>query len=276
KNAREKGYFFIEKGFSSFEISSLFQPDLFSKARIMVIREILNNEDLEKQFQKQAKALVSSDDLIILSQFGKVKPTSPFLKRITKDGAKVESFPLLVGPSLDSWLKEKTNSLMAKIDSLALSSLKEICSGDLFCLEVEIKKLACFSSFINRKNVALLSRFDDKTNIFATLDCLAQRNKKKALLLLQKHLNKGENALYLLSMLAFQVRNLILVKRFADLGALKLGLNSFVFSKALGLKDNFALAELENLFLAIFQTDFKIKTGQVEPEEALFDLVASF
>ena len=43
-----------------------------------------------------------------------------------------------------------------------------------------------------------------ETAIFETIDTLAQRNKKKALRLLQDHLDKGDSPFYLLKMINFQ------------------------------------------------------------------------
>ncbi|OIO46108.1 hypothetical protein COX24_02295 [bacterium (Candidatus Gribaldobacteria) CG23_combo_of_CG06-09_8_20_14_all_37_87_8] len=250
------------------------QQSIFASNKIIVLRNVLENENFKKQLLKKIEELSFLKDIIILSQLNEAKPSESLLKKLGKAGVKVEEFSFLEGPALDSWIKKEALFLGASIDSFSINSLISFCSADLFCLSSEIKKLACFSDKINKEALKTLSFQKQEINIFETIDSLAQKNKQKALTLLQKHLNKGESPLYLLSMFAYQMRNLILVKQFFSLGAFKLGINPFVFRKLALLRDNFSFDELKKFFFTLFEVDYKIKTGKILPEQALFDLIS--
>ena len=282
KEALKKGYSFVEQNFLDatlvdFSIfwNLLSQKSFFSSDKIIILRNVLNDETFKKQLLKEIEKLASLKDLIILSHFGKVKPSDVLFKKLQKTEAIIEDFSLLTGAALDSWIKNEAASFNVTIDNSAFHFLKSLCAADLFCLSSEIKKLACFSNKIDKEVLEILSFRKQEINIFETIDSLAQKNKKKALALLQKHLNKGESPLYLLSMFAYQIRNLILVKQFFSLGAFKLGINPFVFRKLALLRDNFSFEELKKFFFALFEVDYKIKTGKILPEQALFDLISS-
>ncbi|MDP2951088.1 MAG: DNA polymerase III subunit delta [bacterium] len=280
EKALKKGYAFVEQNpldakdldFSVFW-NLLSQKSFFSSNKVIVLRNVLENEEFKKQFFKKIEDISSFEDVFILSQPSKVKPSESLLKKLKKIGAKIEEFSPLEGQALNAWIKKEALSLGANIDIFSINSLINFCSVDLFCLSSEIKKLACFSDKIDKESLKTLSFQRGEINIFETIDSLAQKNKKKALSLLQEHLNKGENPLYLLSMFAYQIRNLILVKQFFPLGAFKLGISPFVFRKLAPLRDNFSFDELKKFFFALFEVDYKIKTGKILPEQALFDLI---
>jgi len=65
-------------------------------------------------------------------------------------------------------------------------------------------------------------------NIFSTIDAIAQKEKKRAASLIRRHLENGDSPSYILSMISYQLRNLISVKglKGKNLSQLKL---SFLF-----------------------------------------------
>jgi len=98
---------------------------------------------------------------------------------------------------------------------------------------------------------------------------------------LQKHLDGGDNPLYLLSMVAYQFRNLLVVKELAEKGLMyasivkKSGLHPFVVKKSYFACSQFSFDYLKQLYRKIFQIDADIKTGKIEPETALEIFVAT-
>ena len=53
-----------------------------------------------------------------------------------------------------------------------------------------------------------------------------------------------------------------------------IGISPFVFRKLALLRDNFSFDELKKFFFTLFEVDYKIKTGKILPEQALFDLIS--
>jgi len=112
-------------------------------------------------------------------------------------------------------------------------------------------------------------------DIFKTIDAIAARQKKTALRLLNKHLKIGESPIYILSMINYQFRNLLILKEGEDISELQkeTGLSPFQIKKANWQASQFTLERLKKLYRKIFQIDLGIKTGQIEPEEGLELLV---
>jgi len=123
--------------------------------------------------------------------------------------------------------------------------------------------------------VELMVKPKIEADIFKTIDALAQRNKKQALYLIRKHLEKGDPPLYILSMINFQFRNLLVVKDLIErqkpyYAILKITkLHPFVVRKSYEQAGKFTLPELKKIYQKIFQADLSIKTGRMEPETAL-------
>jgi DNA polymerase-3 subunit delta len=146
----------------------------------------------------------------------------------------------------------------------------------------EIKKLVSFKSKrrIEAEDVELLVKPKIEADIFKTIDAIAQKNKKQALFLIHKHLEKGDSPLYLLSMINFQFRNLLMIKDlieknrpyYAILKTTKL--HPFVVKKSWQLANKFTFQELKKIYQKIFQADLSIKTGKIEPKITLELLLA--
>jgi len=132
---------------------------------------------------------------------------------------------------------------------------------------------------IGEEDVELLVRPKIETDIFKTIDAISSRNKKQALLLIHKHLEKGDSPLYLLSMINFQFRNLLLVKSCESKAELyvndtrilseKLKLHPYVIRKSIQQARRFTIDELKKIYQKIFQADLNIKTGKIDPQTAL-------
>jgi len=77
-------------------------------------------------------------------------------------------------------------------------------------------------------------------------------------------------------MFIYQFRNLMAVKS-AEGNPNKLNrlkLHPFVLRKTIGHASRFSLAELKKIYQKIFETDYQIKTGRIDPEQGIKMLVA--
>jgi len=161
--------------------------------------------------------------------------------------------------------------------------LVELVGNDLWQLANEIKKISLYKK--KEKKVAIsdvefLVRPKIETDIFKTVAAVANKEKKKALRLIQKHLEKGDSPLYLLTMINFQFRNLLIAcsfrengKTLSDLLQLKLS-HPYVAKKSWLASHAFALNQLKKIYQRIFEADFAIKTGKIAPEIGLKMLIA--
>jgi len=124
-------------------------------------------------------------------------------------------------------------------------------------------------------DVRLLVKSKIESDIFKTIDAISQKNKKQAIFLIHKHLETGDSPHYLLSMINFQFRNLLIIKDLIEknrpyYAILKISkLHPFVVKKSYQEANKFTFPELKKIYQKIFQVDLDIKTGRVSPEAAL-------
>ena len=124
-------------------------------------------------------------------------------------------------------------------------------------------------------DVRLLVKSKIESDIFKTIDAISQKNKKQAIFLIHKHLETGDSPHYLLSMINFQFRNLLIIKDLNEknrpyYAILKISkLHPFVVKKSYQEANKFTFPELKKIYQKIFQVDLDIKTGRVSPEAAL-------
>ncbi len=242
----------------------------------------------QEEFYEEIKSLENMQDVVVVYEDGECDKRLKLFKSLLKE-CKCQEFALLDGRQLKAWTQKELEKLRGKINLDAMDLLISYVGADLWRLSGELKKLANFTAgdvsakqgrSIRKDDVEALVRPNVENDIFKTIDALATKNKKQALLLLKKHLDGGEAPLYLLSMIGWQFRNLLMVKELAEKGLMyasiekKSGLHPFVVKKNYFMCSQFSFEELKKIYRRIFQIDSDIKTGKVEAETALDLLVA--
>jgi DNA polymerase-3 subunit delta len=120
-----------------------------------------------------------------------------------------------------------------------------------------------------------------EANIFDLVDCVGRREADRALRLLHRMLDEEAAPLYLLTMLARQIRILIQVSELREQGhtpkeiASRLKMHPYVVDKGLAQSRNFSMAQLEAAYQRLVETDWAIKAGRSEDVLALDMLVVA-
>lgn len=217
---------------------------LFQTKKLVVLRNLFQNKELLEKLKEWKKFFLETQDIVVFFEQGEVKGRDPFFTFL-KEHAKAQEFLPLSPASLRAWVQKEFLGYEVRLGEGVVDKLVRIHKNDLFALANEIKKLAAFvkteGSALSLEQMNLLLKEPLETDIFFTIDTIQQGNKKKALEFLLSHLEKGESPFYLLSMFAWYART----------------------------KGTKAMHE------KIFQTDLAMKTGKMEPNLALFSLVAS-
>jgi len=155
--------------------------------------------------------------------------------------------------------------------------LAALVGNDLRLLDQEIEKLLLYAEGrqVTSQDVQTLVSLARQASIFELVDCVGRRQTDRALHLLHRLLEEGEAPLYLLTMLARQVRILIQVSELRSQGvppaqvAGRLKLHVYVAEKALAQAQNFSPAQLEAAHQRLVETDWAIKTGKCDEVLAL-------
>ncbi|MDO8530368.1 MAG: DNA polymerase III subunit delta [bacterium] len=263
--------------YNHFKISSM-----FDEKKLIILKNVFSNKKFQEDFAKEIKDVEALKDIVVIYESEVCDARLKIFKLLVKE-CKAQDFALLDAKNTKAWAGRELAALGAKINMDALDLLVSYVGSDLWRLSHEINKLVNYkkTSVIKREDVELLVKPKIEMDIFKTIDALAQKNKKQALNLVHKHLDEGDNPLYLLSMIAFQFKNLLVIKELAERGLMyasivkKSGLHPFVVKKNYYACNQFSFEKLKEIYHQIYQVDLDIKTGKIEPETALDLLVAS-
>jgi len=257
------------------------QTSMFKEKKLVVVANPFLSPVFKERFSEEIDAFSGSDDILVLLQEGETSKNSVLLKLLLKK-AKCQEFDILTGQNLKSWAEKRFFKYGGKTDFGAVDFLVGRVGSDLWRMDNEIRKLSNYGKgrVIGKEDVRLMVRPYIETDIFKTIDAVAQRKKDIALGLLQKHSESGDSPLYLISMINYQFRNLLVVKDFVerckpyDVIIKKSGLHPFVVKKSYSQCREFSFEELKKIYQKIFRIDFEIKTGKVNPEAGLELLIA--
>ncbi|MEM4260133.1 MAG: DNA polymerase III subunit delta, partial [Candidatus Woesearchaeota archaeon] len=186
-------------------------------------------------------------------------------------------FDNLQGIKLEKWAKSEIEKRGSKIEKETLEKLMSYVSNDIWQLDQEIEKLTLYkkNKTIEKKDIDEIVTANIQVNIFNLIDNIGIKNKKNAILELNKLLEKGEEPLYILKMLIYQIKNMLLIK---DLIKNNFGKKEiiqitkkhpFVIEKTINQIKNFTLNELISIYDKIFDLEIDIKRGKQKPQNAL-------
>ena len=283
-----KYFDFKKDDFDSFrkEIQS---ASIFKKKKLIIFKNVFFRKDIQKELLNWIKKSIKQkrSEIILLYEQNFIPQSKSSLFKILKKYGKCQEFKFFGDEKLKNWAEREFKKYQIEINPEALKQLIKFTGNDLWQLSNEIKKISTFKKFSNndqtnrkinrieKKDIELLVRPKIETNIFKTIDALAERKKKQSFILLVKHLKKGDAPLYLLSMIVYQIRNLLIIKSFLEdkktyNQILKISkLHPYVVRKTIEQAKMFSLNELKKIYKRIFLADLNIKTGKIDAQSAL-------
>ena len=279
-----KNFDFRENSFEDFW-DAFRSYSMFDEKKLMIVRNVFSNIKIEKDFEKSLEKLSKSKEVVLFYE-EEVDEKKPLFELLKKQG-KSQNFKLLKGKALKNWVKREFKKYSANIDESALNLLLDFVGNNLWQMSNEIKKLVNYKrkpafakasagkEKIETKDVRTLIRPKIETDIFKTIDAIAAQNKKRALLFIKKHLERGDSPSYILAMINFQFRNLLIIKDLIDRGKSlaaifrEANLHPYVIKKSYAVAKKFQFDELKKIHQKIFKADLGIKTGKISPQAAL-------
>jgi DNA polymerase III subunit delta len=181
---------------------------------------------------------------------------------------------------LPDWILRRARNKGGRMNREAADLLAVLVGSDLRLLDQEIEKLLLYAEDrpVAAEDVRTLVSRARETNIFDLVDCVGRREMDRALRLLHGLLEDGLAPLYLLTMLARQIRILIQVSELRQQGLAqpdivsRLKLHPFVVEKGLAQAAGFTLEQLQTAHQRLIEADWSIKTGRV-PEVLALDML---
>lgn len=279
---------YVEPGNFSFEDAKNESQtiSMFDEKKLVIFRNSLDKLREEEKAMDFLKKFIDSKDIVVIYEDKEVDKRLSLVKFLEKE-AKAQEFQFLDGAKLKSWAKGILDGLEAEIDPMALEKLVEYVGSDLWWMKNEAEKLASYRNgkTITVNDVDLLVKPRIEPEIFKTIDAIAFNShwagKKQALRLVHEHLDNGDHPLYLLSMISFQFRNLLVIKDLMEKNVPYYSIpkitkmHPFVVKKSYEQARKFSIRELKKIYQKIFQVDLSIKTGRLDPTAALDFFIVS-
>jgi len=266
----------------------LFQYSMFIKKKLFFLENLFSNQKFKEKFLEKIKEIAKSQDLIVVFEKKELPKRDKLFLNLKKYG-KSQEFEYLKGRVLENWIKNEFQREKIKVSDQAINLLLEFIGNDLWQLSNEIKKLVCLKEPLKTRDLIEEVKSEDvevlikpklEVNVFKIIDALSQKNKKKALKLIQESLFKENKPLVILNMINFQFRGLLIAKTLMEEGKtlndfLKLNiLKPYPTRKCWYASTGFSLNQLKRIYQKIFEADLNMKTGKIQPEEGLKMLIA--
>lgn len=251
----------------------------FQKILVGKIEELIKKYDLHKIKDAVLLVVENSDNKQISAG------SKGLFEVLKKPGNLVENINCLEGVKLTNWIKNEFAARGCAIEPVALKKLVDYIGSDSYSLALNIEKLANYLSgssgnkILKAEDVELLISSKVDLNIFDLVDAIASKNKVRAFDILYRELKTGRDANYILTMIIFQFRNLLMVKDLAsrslapDLISKKSGLHPLVVRKAMRELGKYEMNDLKSFYGRLLNADIAFKNGKVALDDSLFNLV---
>ena len=217
-------------------------------------------------------------DLIFVD--GRVAGNNPLIGHI-KPHANVRTFPLPPMRDVPGWIRGLAEKLGVSIEPKAVATLAEAIGSDTRVLDSELRKLALYRTgeTILQEDVNELVSYAREASIFAAVDAVLAGRAGVALRLIQRITTSGRPATYVITMIARQVRLLLLAKdlkaqRVApqEMGS-RLSSSGYPLTKTLEQEGLFSNERLKLIHRKLLEADLAIKTGAADEQMALDMLI---
>ena len=225
-----------------------------------------------------------------------ISRNNPLLSAI-RPLAQVHEFRLPSVRDMPGWVRQRANRLGAAIEPSAISALVDAIGNDTRLIDMELQKLAIYRSdgrshgrsaersdggsggMIRRQDVEAMVSYVREANIFAAVDAALEGRAGFALRLAHQLLAEGRSSTYVITMLARQVRFLIVAKDMKSRGfqqdeiGRRLSIGGYPLTKTMQQEGRFSAERLAEIHRRLLEADLSIKTGAADEEMALDALI---
>lgn len=254
----------------------------FKEVKFVVVKNPFAKALLLEKTIKENGITEEKDSVLLLYQSEpeeELKKKGQKLFELLKKESQTKEFKPVTAPTAAKFAASyiTKNKIPLKKESLA-KLLKET-GPDLWRIENELQKIAAYSKqekkAITDEELTKLVSFKLDYNIFSITDA-AFFDHSSAMRLLEDFFAKGGDPSYLISMFAFQLKNLIMVRELIDkklqyLEILKkTKMHPFVFKKNYETAKKYTLDQLKALFKKLAEFEVSLKNGKVQAEDVFF------
>ena len=197
---------------------------VFSENRLIVLTGI------EKLRKEPKEALIRYLDnplptttLVLTHNDSKKMKTEKVLAEVCSDAGRVVNFDELKKDELNSWVRQKMQEKGLKPDFNSVDLLCESVGSELNALENEIEKIWLYTAerndkTITKEDVLACIGFSKEENPFELSNAITACNKARAVKLVDKLIDDGEEPIAILSKMTFPILKMARIKRYSEAG----------------------------------------------------------
>lgn len=253
------------------EIDSI---SMFVSHKLIVVSKFSSNRELKEFFDKALKmgAEKMENATVIFWENKSVDKRKSLYTFIKKNG-KIEEFEKLSERKLAEWVVLEFKKRGKRIGNQNVKLILERVGEEMWRLSSEIEKLSLYSEddLITSSEVQECVSQSATHEIWALIDLMGSGRKHSSVRMFNRMINEGQDPYYLLSMIIWQFRQMVLIQFEKQKGyasrdiATKLKMNPYIVQKAFGQTSSFPFSKLKAIYKKILELDYKIKIGEMEP-----------
>lgn len=275
-------YDFSDKSSAPADISileNIFKSNtLFAGNRLVAIKNLFKNTNT--QFQKDLLNILKTrkadeaKDIMIIFYENDAVPNNSLQKWLKQKAKGVKEFPLLKKKELEQWMVKEEQRIGLRLTPEARQIILMSFPSDSGSIYYSLKKLSLIKKgLLNRQLVEENLFLPFNSNIFSFLDSLIEGKTKRACWLLETLVAQGVHPLYILKMIIFQFRNLLIIKTSQTRPT---SIHPYVLQKLYPLAKIIPLKTLKSIYQRLLYYDKRIKEGSIDGQMSLEMFLVDF
>ncbi len=254
----------------------------FDDVKFIVAKNPFAKPGIEKTIKENSIAK-EKETVLLLYQTGteeELKKKDQKLFELLRKESQTKEFKTPTAQALNKFAANYTAKNKIPVPKKMLDELIKEKGVDFWRLKNELDKIAGFiksEKKLSDDGIKSLVNFSHDQNIFALIDA-AFTNRVKAITLFENYLEQGGDPLYLISMIAFQLKNMLIVREQMDknlqYGQIlkKTKMHPFLFKKIYEAAKNYEIKDLKETFRKTADFEIAFKNGQAEPKDIFFKI----
>jgi DNA polymerase-3 subunit delta len=258
------------------ELTGALQASPFlANSRLVIIEGLALNKSVGDKLAGLMASVPASTVAVFADR--EVDMRTVVFKQLSK-ADKVMKFEPLTGPKLQSWVKSEIQTLGGTAENAAIRELIDVAGEDQWRLGGEINKLVNYDPTITVKMVRELVASSVEQSIFEMVEAMTAGRAGDALAGFRSLLELRQSEIYVLTMVQWQLRNLLLAKSAPQSMtpqelAKAAGMSPYVAGKMMSAQGKLNEATLKTAYAMAADCEYDIKSGRIKGEVAVEQLI---
>jgi DNA polymerase-3 subunit delta len=256
-------------------VATLTASPFLANSRLVIVEGLALNKGISEKLPAIMAGVPKTTVAVFADR--EVDLRTSVFKQLAK-ADKVVKFEPLTGPKLLGWVRAEIEALGGKAEPEVFRALVEIAGEDQWRLAGEINKLVNYDPNVSVELVRKMVAPSVEQSIFELVEAMTEARVDAALSGYHRLLELKESEIYVLTMVQWQLRNLLLAKTAPaamspqELAKLA-GMSPYVAGKMVVAQSRVSEAGLASAYIAAAGCEYDIKSGRTKAEVAVEQLI---